>query len=154
MASAPGGAGSPQNQMFLGGPRHPHAVLARPYLLPATPRRLITVVRSGCSCKGVSLSCLCVVARKLPRLLCGPCVSRSLPGEVLAHRPSGSSQTDRIRLPYAAGNIPPRLSFSMSPATYEERGLLVCASRLYISLKPRIEIISFVSSLLRSSSST
>ena len=48
---------------------HPHAVLARPYLLPATPRHLNMVARSGCSCKGVSLSCLCVVARKLPNLL-------------------------------------------------------------------------------------
>ena len=36
---------------------HPHAVLARPYLLPATPRHLNMVARSGCSCKGVSLSC-------------------------------------------------------------------------------------------------
>ena len=83
-----------------------------------------------------------------------PCVSRSLPGEVMAHFPPGSSPTDRIRLPYAAGNFPPRLSLSKSPATYEERGGLVCASGLYISLKPRIEIISLVSSLLRSSSST
>ena len=51
-----------------------------------------------------------------------PCVSRSLLGEVMAHFPPGSSPTDRIRLPYAAGNFPPRLSLSKSPATYEERG--------------------------------
>ena len=40
-----------------------------------------------------------------------PRVSRSLPGEVVAHRPLGSSQTDRIRLPYTDGNYPPALLF-------------------------------------------
>lgn len=89
---------------------HPHAVLARPYLLPATPRHLNMVARSGCSCKGVSLSCLCVVARNAAKPASRPRVSRSLPGEVVAHRPYGSSQTDRIRLPYAGRELSARRS--------------------------------------------
>ncbi len=44
--------------------------------------------------------------------------------------------------------------FVKEPGNIRGKGLLVCASGLYISLKPRIEIISLVSSLLRSSSST
>jgi len=40
-----------------------------------------------------------------------PRVSRSLSGEVVAHRPYGSSQTDRIRLPYAAAELSAGLSF-------------------------------------------
>ena len=53
----------------------------------------------------VSLSCLRVLAHRLPHLFYrlfsrGP-VLRTC-NRVLAHQPTGSAQTDRIRLPYTA----------------------------------------------------
>ena len=59
----------------------------------------------------VSLSCLRVLAHRLPPLFCGPVFIALLFGRgpvlrtcnrVMAHRPTGSAQTDRIRLPYTA----------------------------------------------------
>ena len=59
----------------------------------------------------VSLSCLRILAHRLPYLFYGPVFVALLFGRgpvlrtcnrVVAHRPPGSTQTDRIRLPYAA----------------------------------------------------
>lgn len=58
---------------------HPRVILTRPYSLPATPRCLKTVVRSDYDDKGVPLFLLYVLARKLPHLLYGEGVDRSLP---------------------------------------------------------------------------
>lgn len=58
---------------------HPRVVLTRPYSLPATPHRLKTAARSDCDCKGVPLFLLRVLARRLPYLLFGGGVDRSLP---------------------------------------------------------------------------
>ena len=58
----------------------------------------------------VSLTCLCFVAHKLPRLFFGPVwIARSW--EVMAYRPSGSAQTECIRLPYAAPEASHRAFF-------------------------------------------
>ncbi len=71
----------------------------------------------------VSLSCLRVLAHRLPHLFCGLVFVALLFGRdpvlrtcnrVMAHRPTGSTQTDRIRLPYAARRPPTRLSLSRS----------------------------------------
>ena len=74
---------------------------------------------------GVSLSCLRILAHRLPHLFCGLVLSLTclvgvpscgLATDFMAHRPTGSTQTDRIRLPYAAR----RLSLSrwvQSPAS-------------------------------------
>ena len=130
-------------RLFGSAPRefHPHAVLARPYLLPATPRHLNMVARSGCSCKGVSLSCLCVVARKLPNLLHFLVfLARSQQiiylREVVAHRPYGSSQTDRIRLPYAGRELSARRSCQGASAAREERGTHGCLLRFNSGQSP------------------
>ena len=86
---------------------HPHAVLARPYLLPATPRHLNMVARSGCSCKGVSLSCLCVVARRLPNLLhVLVFLARSLGRSWRTVRMARHKQIVSV-CPMPAGNYPP-----------------------------------------------
>ena len=50
---------------------------------------------------GVSLSCLRILAHRMPHLFCRGPVLRTC-NRVVAHRPTGSTQTDRIRLPYAA----------------------------------------------------
>ena len=59
----------------------------------------------------VSLSCLRVLAHRLPHLFCGLVFIALLFGRgpvlrtcnrVMAHWPTGSTQTDRIRLPYTA----------------------------------------------------
>ena len=57
---------------------HPSGGLPKPYSLPVTPRRLKTAARSDYDDKGVPLCPLRVVARKLPRLLHGESVCRSL----------------------------------------------------------------------------
>ena len=63
---------------------------------------------------GVSLSCLCILAHRLPHLFCGLVLSLAclagvpscgLATDFMAHRPTGSTQTDRIRLPYAARRL-------------------------------------------------
>ena len=57
---------------------HPSGGLPEPYSLPVTPRRLKTAARSDYDDKGVPLCPLRVVARKLPHLLHGESVCRSL----------------------------------------------------------------------------
>ena len=91
----------------------------RPMLMGA-PRNALRAFNAG-----VSLSCLRVLAHRLPHLFCGLMFVALLFGRgpvlrtcnrVMAHRPTGSTQTDRIRLPYAAR----RLSLSrwvQSPAS-------------------------------------
>ena len=91
----------------------------RPMLMGA-PRNALRAFNAG-----VSLSCLRVIAHRLPHLFCGLVFVALLFGRgpvlrtcnrVMAHRPTGSTQTDRIRLPYAAR----RLSLSrwvQSPAS-------------------------------------
>ena len=91
----------------------------RPMLMGA-PRNALRAFNAG-----VSLSCLRVLAHRLPHLFCGLVFIALLFGRgpvlrtcnrVMAHRPTGSTQTDRIRLPYAAR----RLSLSrwvQSPAS-------------------------------------
>ena len=82
----------------------------RPMLM-GVPRNALRAFNAG-----VSLSCLRVLAHRLPHLFCGLMFVALLFGRgpvlrtcnrVMAHRPTGSTQTDRIRLPYTAGNIPP-----------------------------------------------
>ena len=77
----------------------------RPMLMGA-PRNALRAFNAG-----VSLSCLCILAHRLPYLFYGPVFVALLFGRgpvlrtcnrVMAHRPTGSTQTDRIRLPYAA----------------------------------------------------
>ena len=68
----------------------------------------------------VSLSCLRVLAHRLPHLLHGLVfiallfsrgpVLRTC-NRVMAHRPNGSAQTDRIRLPYTAPEASRRAFF-------------------------------------------
>ena len=112
----------------------------------------------------VSLSCLRVLAHRMPHLFCGPVfiallfargpVLRTC-NRVLAHRPTGSAQTDRIRLPYTAPEASRRAFFVKElygGAAWkggETRGV-----QPYVRSKFRIEIISFVSSRRRKSSST
>lgn len=58
----------------------------------------------------VSLTCLYVVARKLPRLLCGLVwIARSW--EVMAHRPYGSIQNRMYPSPYTAPSASRRAFF-------------------------------------------
>ena len=68
----------------------------------------------------VSLSCLRVLAHRLPHLFYGLVFVALLFGRgpvlrtcnrVMAHRPTGSTQTDRIRLPYAAPEASRRAFF-------------------------------------------
>ena len=77
----------------------------RPMLMGA-PRNALRAFNAG-----VSLSCLRVLAHRLPPLLCGLVfiallfsrgpVLRTC-NRVMAHRPTGSTQTNCIRLPYSA----------------------------------------------------
>ena len=69
---------------------------------------------------GVSLSCLCILAHRLPHLFRGLVLSLTclvgvpscgLATDFMAHRPTGSTQTDRIRLPYAAPEASRRAFF-------------------------------------------
>ena len=80
----------------------------RPILMGA-PRNALRAFNAG-----VSLSCLRVLAHRLPPLFCGLVFLALLFGRgpvlrtcnrVMAHRPTGSTQTDRIRLPYAARRL-------------------------------------------------
>ena len=80
----------------------------RPMLMGA-PRNALRAFNAG-----VSLSCLRVLAHRLPHLFCGLMFVALLFGRgpvlrtcnrVMAHRPTGSTQTDRIRLPYAARRL-------------------------------------------------
>ena len=77
----------------------------RPMLMGA-PRNALRAFNAG-----VSLSCLRILAHRLPHLFYGLGFVAHLFGRgpvlrtcnrVMAHRPTGSTQTDRIRLPYAA----------------------------------------------------
>ena len=78
-------------------------------MLMGAPRNALRAFNAG-----VSLSCLRVLAHRLPHLFCGLVFVALLfgRGPVLrtcnrgvAHRPTGSIQTDRIRLPYAARRL-------------------------------------------------
>lgn len=135
---------------------HPRVVLTRPYSLPATPRCLKTVARSDYDDKGVPLFLPRVLARKLPYLLHGEGVDRSLPmWEVMAHPPPGSARKGCIRLPYAAAELSAGLSLSVSRGARMERGAKHSLPVLVqFRSKPRIDTISFVSSRRRKSSST
>ena len=142
-------------RLFGSAPRefHPHAVLARPYLLPATPRRLITVARSDCSCKGVSLSCWELSPASCHTCFTSLCFSLAPwggPGAPFARLVTNRSYPSALYCREFSASA----FFVNEPGNIRGKGLLVCASGLYISLKPRIEIISFVSRRLRSSSST
>ena len=86
----------------------------RPMLM-GVPRNALRAFNAG-----VSLSCLRVLAHRLPHLFCGLMFVALLFGRgpvlrtcnrVMAHRPTGSTQTDRIRLPYAAPEASRRAFF-------------------------------------------
>ena len=71
----------------------------RPMLMGA-PRNALRAFNAG-----VSLSCLYVVARKLPRSHCGVVLIAPLiptGKSIVAHQPSGSAQTECVRMPYDA----------------------------------------------------
>lgn len=72
----------------------------------------------------------------------------------MAYLSLGSSQKERIRLPYAATELSAELSLSNSLDTHAERGCHIGALRAQFRLKPRIEMISLISKRLRNSSST
>ena len=113
----------------------------------------------------VSLSCLRVLAHRLPPLFCGLVfvallfsrgpVLRTC-NRVMAHRPTGSTQTDRIRLPYAAPEASRRAFFVKERyrAPHGKGGNTQRPALNQLRSKFRMEIISFVSSRLRISSST
>ena len=75
---------------------------------------------------------------------------------VLAHRPTGSTHTDRIRLPYAAPEASRRAFFVKERyrAPHGKGGNTQRPALNQLRSKFRMEIISFVSSRLRISSST
>lgn len=86
----------------------------RPMLM-GVPRNALRAFNAG-----VSLSCLRVLAHRLPHLFCGLMFVALLFGRgpvlrtcnrVMAHRPTGSTQTDRIRLPYTAPEASRRAFF-------------------------------------------
>ena len=125
-------------RLFGSAPRefHPHAVLARPYLLPATPRHLNMVARSGCSCKGVSLSCLCVVARRLPNLLrVLVFLARSLGRSWRTVRMARHKQIVSV-CPYAGRELSARRSCQGASAAREERGTHGCLLRFNSGQSP------------------
>lgn len=125
---------------------------AEPCSLPATPHRLNTAARSDCDYKGVSPR-LCVVARKLPNLLHGSVFSLA-PFE----RSWRTVRTARHKRKVSVclmlhGNYPP--GFLCQRADYPVwKGGHMGSARPQFRSKARIEIISFASSRLRSSSST
>ena len=109
----------------------------------------------------VSLSCLRVLAHRLPHLFCGLVFIALLFGRgpvlrtcsrVMAHWPTGSAQTDRIRLPYAARRLSLSRSYKMSAAW--KGGNTRRPPLDQFRSKSRMAIISFVSSRRRRSSST
>ena len=127
----------------------------RPMLM-GVPRNALRAFNAG-----VSLSCLRVLAHRLPHLFCGLMFVALLFGRgpvlrtcnrVLAHRPTGSTQTDRIRLPYAARRL--SLSRSDTGAPHGKGENTQRPALGQFRSKPRMEIISFVSSRRRKSSST
>ena len=71
---------------------------------------------------------------------------------VMAHRPTGSTQTDRIRLPDTAQRL--SLSRSYEEAPHGKGENMRRPSLGQFRSKSRMEVISFVSSRLRKSSST
>ena len=97
----------------------------RPMLM-GVPRNALRAFNAG-----VSLSCLRVLAHRLPHLFCGLMFVALLFGRgpvlrtcnrVMAHRPTGSTQTDRIRLPYAAPEASRRAFFvKVLPSATKER---------------------------------
>ena len=113
----------------------------------------------------VSLSCLRVLAHRMPPLLHGLVFVALLFGRgpvlrtcnrVMAHWPTGSTQTDRIRLPYTAPEASRRAFFVKElyrGAAWKGENTQRPALGQFRS-KPRMEIISFVSSRRRKSSST
>ena len=131
----------------------------RPMLM-GVPRNALRAFNAG-----VSLSCLRVLAHRLPHLFCGLMFVALLFGRgpvlrtcnrVMAHRPTGSTQTDRIRLPYTAPEASRRAFFVKElyrGAAWKGENTQRPALGQFRS-KPRMEIISFVSSRLRISSST
>ena len=131
----------------------------RPMLM-GVPRNALRAFNAG-----VSLSCLRVLAHRLPHLFCGLMFVALLFGRgpvlrtcnrVLAHRPTGSTQTDRIRLPYAAPEASRRAFFVKERyrAPHGKGGNTQRPALNQLRSKFRMEIISFVSSRLRISSST
>lgn len=94
----------------------------------------------------IELSCLCVVARNAASQLRWPLLhvlvflARSQQiiylREVVAHRPYGSSQTDRIRLPYAGRELSARRSCQGASAARKERGTHGCLLRFNSGQSP------------------
>ena len=89
--------------------------ISRRPMLMGVPRNALRAFNAG-----VSLSCLRVLAHRLPHLFCGLMFVALLFGRgpvlrtcnrVMAHRPTGSTQTDRIRLPYTAPEASRRAFF-------------------------------------------
>ena len=131
----------------------------RPMLM-GVPRNALRAFNAG-----VSLSCLRVLAHRLPHLFCGLMFVALLFGRgpvlrtcnrVMAHRPTGSTQTDRIRLPYTAPEAS-RRAFFVKELNGAPRGKGENTQHPALGQfrsKPRMEIISFVSSRRRKSSST
>ena len=131
----------------------------RPMLM-GVPRNALRAFNAG-----VSLSCLRVLAHRLPHLFCGPVFIARLFGRdpvlwtcnrVMAHRPTGSAQTDCIRLPYTAPEAS-RRAFFVKELNGAPRGKGENTQHPALGQfrsKPRMEIISFVSSRRRKSSST
>ena len=124
----------------------------RPMLMGA-PRNALRAFNAG-----VSLSCLCILAHRLPHLFRGLVLSLTclvgvpscgLATDFMAHRPTGSTQTDRIRLPYAAR----RLSLSKSGRGRFTPSGKGDALRYSSALKDRTARMSFACSRSRKSSS-
>ena len=133
----------------------------RPMLM-GVPRNALRAFNAG-----VSLSCLRVLAHRLPHLFCGLMFVALLFGRgpvlrtcnrVMAHRPTGSTQTDRIRLPYTAPEASQRAFFVKElygDAAWKGGGKNTQRPALdQLRSKSRIEIISFASSRPRRSSYT
>ena len=135
---------------------HPRVVLTRPCSLPATPYRLNTAARSDCDCKGVS-PCLCVVARGSPHPLCGLVwFAPPVPKEsILAHPPYGSTQTGMYPSALCCAGIAGlSLSRYKWPVRAERGSAQSGTAWAQFRSKPRMAMVSFVSSLRRISSST
>jgi len=68
-------------------------------MLMGAPRNALRAFNAG-----VSLSCLCILAHRLPHLFCGLVLSLAclVLESLMAHLPHGSAQTECVRLPYDA----------------------------------------------------
>ena len=98
-------------------------------------------------------TCFAAWCSSLSCLVGGP-VLRTC-NRVMAHWPTGSTQTDRIRLPYTAPEASAGLSLSRSyTGAPRGKGNTQRPALGQFRSKPRMEIISFVSSRRRKSSST